>query len=159
MPKKFPIDPTLTMRGRVPILLPDYSRYPLLTDNEVVEMTKHANYRSHGLTRDEYLQQLEAQQRRCAYCGMGFQLDVKGLQGPAVCEHYHADGWDKMTPQERRKHFRALTCSSCNMALAKVEAVTTNAFDAATLMQLRTLQHLLTRPFSDEPLPDEVLGK
>ena len=138
------------MRGRVPIFLPDLSRYPLMSDDEIVQMTDHANFRFYGLTRAEYSKLLEDQGRRCAFCGMGFQLDVHGLQGPAVIEHYHADGWDRMPPEERKQHVRGLTCSSCNMALAKVEAVTLNPFDAAEIMHMRALQHLLTRPFAND---------
>jgi len=81
---------------------------------------QHANtwWRVYGLEPSDYWDTLEKQNGVCAIC---HQPPEDGDRQFAV-DHEHVDGYENMTPEEKKKYFRGLLCIVCNrFRLAKID--------------------------------------
>lgn len=67
-----------------------------------------ATLRKYGLDAQAWLAILEAQGWVCAICKR------VPKNGQYRTDHFHAKGWKKMKPENRRKYVRGLTCWWCN---------------------------------------------
>jgi len=64
--------------------------------------------RKYGITVDEWRALLDLQGGVCGVCG---KLPASGT---LHIDHFHARGWARMAPAQRKLHVRGLACHVCN---------------------------------------------
>ena len=64
--------------------------------------------KKYGLDVASWLKVWHSQGEVCGVCGTVPQ------SGRLTIDHFHAKGWKEMPPEERRKHVRGITCTTCN---------------------------------------------
>jgi len=62
----------------------------------------------YGLSLDEWQAMADAQGHRCYICRQ------EPSKGRLCVDHFHAKGWKKMPPEQRKLYVRALLCWTCN---------------------------------------------
>jgi len=63
----------------------------------------------YGLTADDFVYMLEYQDYKCPICKKTPNPSKDG-KIRFVVDHFHAKGWKKMPPEERKKYVRGLLC-------------------------------------------------
>lgn len=77
-------------------------------DKVVVRVPKPATLRRYGLTKQEWLDLLQAQGGACAVCRK------VPPNGRLCTDHEHVKGWKKMKPHLRKLYVRGMLCFFCN---------------------------------------------
>ncbi len=72
--------------------------------------------RKYGMSADDYANQLYAQDFKCPICERSPLRATDGLMH-LVVDHFHARGYKKMAPEQKRKNVRGLVCITCNRYL------------------------------------------
>ncbi len=62
----------------------------------------------YGLSMEEWQVMADNQQHKCFIC------ETEPKKGRLCIDHYHAKGWKKMPPEQRKLYVRALLCWFCN---------------------------------------------
>jgi hypothetical protein len=70
---------------------------------------------SFGITLDEYNEMFEARNGCCEICGRHQSHFTKALN----VDHFHAKGYSKMKPDQRKRFIRGLLCGFCNRGFYK----------------------------------------
>lgn len=68
----------------------------------------------YGLTEKDFLAILESQNGLCPICGRVPNPSKRDGKIRFVIDHHHAKGFSKMSPENRKKQVRGLTCWTCN---------------------------------------------
>jgi len=64
----------------------------------------------YGLTESDFQQMLKAQDYKCPICKKTPNPSKKDGKIRFVVDHYHAKGWKKMQPEQRKTFVRGLLC-------------------------------------------------
>ena len=70
--------------------------------------------RTYGLTQDEWIGLLKAQDWKCPICLQGNDRPKTGKQALWNTDHEHVPKWSKMPPEERKRYVRGVLCYYCN---------------------------------------------
>jgi hypothetical protein len=73
-----------------------------------------ATLRTYGLTADEWLGLLKAQDWKCPICLQGNDRPKTGKKALWNTDHEHVPKWAKMPPEERKRYVRGILCYYCN---------------------------------------------
>lgn len=92
--------------------------------------------RVYGLDPEDYWNTLEKQGGACAICKLERGTENRML----AVDHEHIDGYEDMSPEEKRKHFRGLLCLTCNRW-----RVAKNDLDTARAIVLYLESHQLSK--------------
>ena len=69
---------------------------------------------TYGLTQDEWIALLKAQDWKCPICLQGNDRPKTGRQALWNTDHEHVPRWAQMPPEERKKYVRGILCYHCN---------------------------------------------
>jgi len=72
--------------------------------------------RKYGMTEQDYTDRLYAQNFQCPICERSPIRKTDGYMH-LVVDHFHARGYKKMSPDDRRWYVRGLVCITCNRYL------------------------------------------
>ena len=87
-----------------------------MTEGEKKRKAKNSTLlRKYGLTIEEWDNKLKEQGGVCFIC------ETFPKSGILCVDHCHAPKYDKLTPDEKKKHVRGLLCFLCNTAIRVYE--------------------------------------
>ena len=73
-----------------------------------IKEPRPATLKKYGLELDDWKELLAQQGYRCPIC-----KHIPST-GRFVVDHFHAQGYKKMSPEKKRKYIRGILCSYCN---------------------------------------------
>lgn len=74
----------------------------------VIRIPTSATLAKYGLSEADYVKIIESQGGVCAVC------EQSPSSGRLCVDHFHATGWKKMKPSDRKLFVRGLLCFFCN---------------------------------------------
>ena len=75
-----------------------------------------ATLRKYGMNADDYTKRLYEQNFICPICKRSPLRAADGMMH-LVVDHFHARGYKKMSPEQKKKNVRGLVCITCNRYL------------------------------------------
>jgi hypothetical protein len=90
-------------------------------ERDPLRYRKNKLWYQYGMTTGDYDQMALEQNYSCAICGSQEKLHI---------DHYHIEGYEKLSPEDKKKYVRGLLCGCCNRGIGCLKDSKINLINA-----------------------------